>query len=150
MSDGEIRQSVKRIWHPYTSWEEFHAGMWRRVYGDERAKFLGEAIRFTGDPELYGQWMLKVTAAWPMSCEHNLTDIGQNRRAWIGHAACCLAIKCPEDITRSAWGHLSEDQRMKANQKADFAIVTWERAHSRKNSEVHRHLETAWIPGWDS
>lgn len=141
---------MKRIWHPYTAWEEFHAGMWRRVYGEERNRFLQKAITFTGDHELYGSWMLKVIEAWPLSCEHNLTDICQNRRAWIGHAACTLAINCPEDITRSAWGHLSEEQRIKANHKADLAIVTWERFYSRKNSEVRRDMETAWLPGWNS
>jgi hypothetical protein len=123
--------------------------MWRRVYGEERDKFLAEAIAFTGDSELYGNWMMQIIGRWRISCEHNLTDIGINRRAWIGHAACCLAINCPEDITRSAWKHLSEDQQSKANQKADFAIVSWERKHSRKNSELYQDLGTAWLQGWD-
>lgn len=104
--------------------------MWRSVTRQERARLLAMAIKFTGDAERYGEAMLAVLKAWPISCEHNLSDIGQNRRAWIGHAACCLATGCPEDVTREAWGHLTEKQRDEANQKATEAIVTWENARA--------------------
>jgi len=120
---------VKRVWHPYTSWEEVAAGMWRQVAGQERERLLREAIAFTGDAERYGASMLDVINAWPISCEHNLTDLGQNRRAWLGHAACCLAIGCPEDVTREAWGHLSEEQRIAADRKALTAILAWQNAY---------------------
>jgi hypothetical protein len=116
----------RRIFHPYTAWEEVPAGMWASIGGAEGRRLLAEAITFTGDHELYGSFMLKVLDAWPVSCEHNLSDIGQNRKAWIGHAACCLAIGCPEDITREAWGYLTEEQRVAANRKASEAILTWE------------------------
>jgi hypothetical protein len=69
----------KKVWHPYTAWEEYHAGMWRKVYGHERTRFLQASIAFTGDPELYGKWMMSVIEAWPISCEHNLTDYGINK-----------------------------------------------------------------------
>jgi hypothetical protein len=120
---------VKRIWHPYTAWEEVAAGMWASVGGSERKRLLAEAITFTGDHERYGSYMLQVLNAWPISCEHNLSDIGQNRKAWIGHAACCLAIGCPEDITREAWGYLTEEQRVSANRRAAEAISVWEGRH---------------------
>lgn len=117
---------MRRIFHPYTAWEEYAAGMWSSVGGAARAKLLAEAIAFTGDHEKYGSAMLAVLNAWPISCEHNLSDLGQNRKAWIGHAACCLAIGCPEDITREAWGYLTEAQRVAANRKAAEAIMVWE------------------------
>jgi hypothetical protein len=63
-----------------------------------------------------------------------LTDISQNRRAWIGHAACCMAIKCPEYITRSAWGYLTKEQQDLANAEADRAIAWWER---NKGGEIY-------------
>lgn len=74
--------------------------------------------------------MLRVLPAWPISCEHNLTDLAQNRRAWIGHAACCLELACSEDVTREAWGHLTQGQRDAANAKASEAIATWESARA--------------------
>src|SRR5690348_16106835 len=141
---------LARVWHPYWSWEEYTAGMWRRVYGVEREQFLQQAIIFTGNTELYGSWMLKVVKAWSISCEHNLTDYGMNRRAWIGHAACCLAINCPEDITRSAWKCLAEDQRIRANIKADEAIYAWERKYAAQNSRIRRDLESERLSRRDS
>jgi hypothetical protein len=112
------------IWHPYTSWEEMQFNMWGNV--KDRAQWLQKAIDFTGNHELYGSWMLRVIDAWPTSCEQNLTKLDTNRKAWIGHAAVALAIQCPEDIVRQAWGFLSDEQQKLANQKAQEAINKWE------------------------
>lgn len=112
-----------RIWHPYTVWEEVPAGMW----GPAKRDCLDDAVTFTGNATLYGAAMMRVTLEWPRSCEHNLTDIGQNRRAWIGHAAACLEIGCPEHVTRKAWGFLTQVQRDEANDQATQAILSWER-----------------------
>lgn len=103
--------------------------MWGSV--SDRKKYLKLAIEFTGDHKKYGRFMLRVANEWKYSCEHNLSNVTQNRKAWIGHAATALAIGCPEDITRQAWSYLSDDQQNKANHKADKAILYWE----------HKHLE---------
>lgn len=124
---------MKRIWHPYTSWEDYKAGMWRTVSGKEKAYLLQKAIIFTGNAALYGEWMLKVIDAWPIGCEHNFTDTSINRRAWVGHAACCMAINCPESVTREAWKHLNQQQQDDANAVADIAIKTWE--HNEKKDK---------------
>lgn len=105
--------------------------MWGKV--KDRAAFLKQAIEFTGDHKKYGEAMIRVIHEWPISCEHNLSDTSQNRRAWIGHAACAIQIKCPEDIVREAWHHLSDAQRIDANKAADNAIKIWER--NKKGSE---------------
>jgi hypothetical protein len=117
---------MNRIYHPYHLWEDWKFGMWRYTSEIEKAEYLQRAIEFTGDAELYGSYMLKVLAQWPYACEHNLSNRAINRQAWIGHAACCLAINCPEDITRLAWHQLTQKQQDDANAKADFAIQTWE------------------------
>jgi len=98
--------------------------MWGSV--SNRDEYLQRAIEFTGNAELYGEHMMRVANEWPLSCEHNLTDLSQNRKAWIGHAACALAMQCPEDIVRLAWSQLSERQQIEANAKADEAIRYWE------------------------
>ena len=124
---------MKRVYHNYRDWEEYHAGMWRILHGDEAKEYLDKAIAFTGDAELYGEWMLRVIEAWPISCEQHLTARSMNRQAWVGHAACCLAIGCPEEITRLAWHQLTQQQQDEANAKADAAIVAWE---VRKNAQT--------------
>lgn len=118
------------IWHPYTSWEEMQHNMWGAV--KDRKSWLQRAIDFTGDHKLYGSWMRRVAAEWPMSCEQNLTKRDTNRKAWIGHAAVAMAIQCPEDIVREAWGYLTKEQQDLANAEAQSTIDEWEIEHAKK------------------
>lgn len=130
-------QKIKKLWHHYLKWEDYQNGMYRTLSGEERAKLLTRALEFTGNANLYGDWMLEVVERWPISCEQNLSDVHMNRQAWIGHAACCMALGCPEDITREAWWMLTQEQRDEADAKAAFAIELWESIHGSQNSEVH-------------
>lgn len=120
---------IERIYHPYWLWEEVQHNMWGKV--DNRAHYLNMAIEFTGSTELYGEFMMRATLNWPYSCEHNLTNKTQNRKAWIGHAAVALAFQCPEDIVRKAWGFLTEKQQIEANDKAALAIQSWETSYAK-------------------
>jgi hypothetical protein len=117
---------MDRVYFSYDKWEDWHYGMWRNVYGLERNRLLGKAVEFTGNACKYGSFMLKVIREWPYSCLHNLSNVSMNRQAWIGHAACCLAINCPEDITRLAWHKLTQQQQDEANEQANKAIEQWE------------------------
>lgn len=110
------------VWHPFWVLEEVQNNMW----GDSihRKTWREIAASFTGNHALYGNWMRRVVDEWQNSCEHNLTKPG-DKRAWIGHAAVAMAIKCPEDIVREAWGDLTDEQREKANKQASEAIEYW-------------------------
>lgn len=121
---------MQQVYYPYWLWEDYQAGMWRNVFGDERMKLLEKAIKFTGDAKLYGSYMLRVVKSWFYSCSVNFTNPSINHQAWVGHAACCLAISCPEDITRLAWHELSEQQQIDANIQADKAISLWFKKYS--------------------
>ena len=107
--------------------EEFKSAMWGDV--SRKSTWLRMAIEFTGDAELYGEWMVRVTEQWKHSCQHNLTKAG-DKRPWIGHAAVALAINCPEHIVRLAWGYLTPEQQEKANKKAEEAIELWRRKNA--------------------
>ena len=102
--------------------------MWRSP--QNREQMLCDAIEFTGCAESYGAAMMRVIKEWPISCEHNLSNIEQNRRAWIGHAACAIEKGFCEDVVREAWGHLRIDQQIAANKKAQQAIEEWEKWQS--------------------
>jgi len=93
---------------------------------------------------------LLVIEQWPITCEHNLTDLNQNRKAWIGHAATCLAIGAPEDITRKAWHALNLEQQEAANLKAKEAIQLWEERHERKNNPICEEMGAAGISKRDT
>ncbi len=131
---------MKRVFHPYTEWEDWQSGMWRTISGSERMEMLRKAIEFTGDAELYGSFMRRVIDEWSIACEHNLTDESQNRKAWLGHAATCLAIDCPEDVTRAAWAQLSKQQQDDANKQAQDAIDEWVRRYEEKNSRLREEM----------
>jgi hypothetical protein len=107
-------------------WEDYQAGMWATITGDERKKVQANAIEFISNTELFGEFMLRVVKTWKYSCEQNLSDVHMNRVAWIGQAACCLAFGCPEYITRSAWATVTQAVRDKADAKAEAAIKLWE------------------------
>jgi hypothetical protein len=68
---------------------------------------------------------MRVVNEWPYSCEQAFTNPGMNHLAWVGHAACCLAIQCPEYVTRRAWGKLTNQQQIDANEKAALAVQMW-------------------------
>lgn len=122
--------SIERVYHPYWEWEEIDHNMWGSV--SDRKLYLKRAIEFTGDHRKYGRFMMRVVNEWPKSCNHNLSNTTQNRKAWVGHAACALAIGCPEDIVREAWGYLTQEQQDLANNEADIAIKHWESEQCQK------------------
>lgn len=119
----------KRVYHPVWDWEENKFNMWGDV--SNRAAYLKKAISFTSDHKKYGRFMNRVVNEWRISCENALTDYSINRKAWVGHAACALAMGCPEDITRQAWGMLTDEQRILANREAEAAIQRWERSYAK-------------------
>jgi len=101
--------------------------MWQEVEKGLEEKLLKSAVEFTGNHCVYGEYMHKVLEKWKYSTEHNLSNHAINRQAWIGHAACYIAIGCPEYITRKAWSHLTDEQRDLANRQADIAILEFEK-----------------------
>jgi len=123
-----------RVYHPFQLWEEIKAGMWKCVSERRKEKLLRRAVVFMSDDMIFGMYMKDVTTKWKYSCEHNLTDFNQNRIAWLGQAACALALGCPEDVTRLAWGKLTEQQRALADLKAENCIKEWEKLYEEQNT----------------
>jgi hypothetical protein len=134
---------VKRVYHPFWLWED--VGMWSQPSKAGRDEFLSAAVEFTGNAERYGAAMLRVLDEFPIACEHNLTDMAMNRRAWIGHAAVFLVLCCPEWVTREAWGMLTDQQRIDAEAKADEAIKEFELA--RANTALPAKVATQRVSG---
>ena len=123
---------MKRIFHHYEFWEDYANGMWRTLSRELEFEIIPLAVEFTGNHKLYGAAMLRVVSEWPISCEHNLTNVSINRKAWLGHAACCLEYGWPEYLVRQAWHSLTQKQQDDANERALEAIKTFESKHRKK------------------
>lgn len=126
-----MQKLISQIWHDIRKWEEIAHNMWGDV--DDKKMALDIAIGFTSDHKLYGHYMRRVCDEWPISCENALTDPYLNQKAWVGHAAVALAHNIPEDITRMAWGHLTDEQKYLANKEAERAIAAWKERHISRN-----------------
>lgn len=137
----------KRVWHPVGKWEEMRFGMWGPA--KDWQKQFAQAIEFTGDHKRYGHFMRRVIREWPISCENALTDYALNRRAWVGHAACALALGIPEHIVRRAWGELTDEQRLLANAEAERAIAEWEDSYAARLG-LRSDMEPSLLFKWDS
>lgn len=117
---------MTRVFKHYLEWEDWRAGMYATINGHARADALEAARLLLADHVRLGRAMFRVLAEWPTSVAVNLTDRASNRRAWMGQAACCLAAGVPEDVTREAWGLLTDSERRQANHAADATISYWE------------------------
>ena len=116
---------MKRLYHHYEKWEEITHGMWRTVHGEARQPLLDAAAVLMKDSILFHACMLRASKEWRYSCEVHLSG-GYNRQAWMGHAGCCIAQGCPEDITRQAWHTLTQDEQDEANRMADAVLKDWD------------------------
>lgn len=122
---------MQRIFHHYSLWEDFHAGMYDESK-DGRAERVIKASEILGTPEICREAMEKVVADWKISTEYNLSNLEINRKAWLGQAACCYYAGIHEDETREAWGVMTGEQRIEANKIAAEIIKKWQRKRERE------------------
>lgn len=113
---------MTRVYHPYTSWEDYRAGMWS---DDGPSDGVAEAVRILADPELFRAAAAEMVADWPTSAEQNLTAPASGRRSWIGQATCCHLAGVTETQTREAWWLLAPEEREIANAVADQVVAAW-------------------------
>ena len=115
---------MKRIYHHYNKWEDFHHGMYEedKTGREIRVKL---AAYILGNAGICKRAMLMVIENWKTATEFNLSNTWINRRAWLGQAACSIYAGVHEDETREAWGKLSSEKRTQANDIATAVIKEW-------------------------
>ena len=126
-----MQNQIKQVWRDVREWEEVAHNMWGEIENKKQA--INVAIGFTSDHKLYGYYMKRVAREWPVSCQNALTDPHMNHKAWIGHAAVALAHNIPEDITRIAWGFLTDEQKYLANKEAEREVAAWRKCYFEDN-----------------
>lgn len=124
---------MKRIFHHYSLWEDFHAGMYDESK-DGRKERVKKAAFILGTPEICREAMEKVVSEWQIATEYNLSNAEINRKAWLGQAACSCYAGIHEDETREAWGIMTEPQRIEANRIAASIIKAWVYVREREEN----------------
>lgn len=133
--------TIKQVFEHYAKWEDFQNGLWRVVSPDEETVFTALAIDLLADESALDSAMRAVVSEWKISAIVNLTNYGQNRRAWLGQSACCFHSRCPEQCTRAAWNLLPRETQARANAIAERVILDWERAYRRAVLCLSEQLE---------
>jgi predicted DCC family thiol-disulfide oxidoreductase YuxK len=89
------------VYHPYTAWEDWQAGMWQTPV-DVTAD-VERAVHILATPNLFRDAARVMFREWPNATEHNLTtNLASNRYSWVGQATCCHLANVPELATRAA------------------------------------------------
>jgi len=123
---------MKQVFEHYEKWEDFQNGMYEiKDVIDKDKKVIG-AIKLLSDPIEFYNAMNSMINKWKIAADVNLTNLNQNRRAWLGAAACMFIHNTPEYLTRIAWGLLNKDIQDKANKVADKIIEDYKKNKNEK------------------
>lgn len=135
---------IPRVAHPWWAWEDHKDGMYSFPCGWQQS--IPAARDLLTSPGRLEDAMRAVVDAWPVSAEHQLTNTEQNRRAWLGQAACRLAAQAPAVATRAAWAQLTDAQCNAANAAAERVIREWERDYA--GDDLFALCGEDWLPPW--
>lgn len=115
-----------RFYADYRQLEEYHAGMWRRIAGeDARTEWLARAVAHLRDQEAFRAAMARVLVEWPTSCLHNCTNPSLNKPVWLAHAGAALVAGIPEEMMRLGYWQLGEYDRTRADADAQELASRW-------------------------
>lgn len=116
---------MKQYFTEYKNWEDWQNGMWKTHEKNQENELISNAINCLKNPL---SAMQRVVNDWPVCTKVNLSDKSQNRKSWLGQAACCIVYGIPEHLTRKAWMMLTDEERINANEIAKKVIEQWEKS----------------------
>lgn len=145
---------IERIYHPYESWECFHAGFFELAYCTKMdfEIFQSQYASFLRDSERFMFAISRVFDEWPISCENFLTNNQINRIAWLGQASACIETGLPSSFRGGFW-KLSATEQDIANGIAHMKIKEWILEHKknkRSSSALRCELDEQLLFEWDS
>jgi hypothetical protein len=121
---------MKQIFEHYEKWEDYQAGMYQLTDIIDKDLKVINSIKLLSDNNLFYDICKKILIDWPIASNVNLTNKNQNRRAWLGAAACMYKNRCPEYLTRIAWNLLNKEIQDKANLIAEKIISEYEKRNT--------------------
>ena len=116
---------MKRIYHPYSLWEDHKHGFYNNCSGKEKEEKTQAVLNMFNSAELTKEYMTRVINEWVYSCQHNFTNESLNKIAYLGQAACCIYAGIPNTITMNAWSMLTKEVQDRADGIAKECINKW-------------------------
>ena len=113
---------IKQYFTHYENWEDYRQGMYRLTDEKDKDILVFKAVNLLKNQELFYDTMKELVLNWDIATKVNLTNNQQNKRAWLGAAACSYKYNVPEYLTRIAWNLLNKEDQIKANQTAEKII----------------------------
>jgi hypothetical protein len=117
---------MKQIFRNYLEWEDWQRGMYAPMKPELEERMIEDAIQLLSNSDKCLAFMERVTITMPIATLVNLTNLGCNRKAWIGQASCFEYAGCVDLATRIAWWKLEPQQQNEANEIAKLVINEWE------------------------
>lgn len=136
---------MKRIWHPWNSWECYWAGMFDGKTGLSPDEAKLEYAEFLRDTRRFRRALKQVLRQWPVSCEHFLSNESINRVAWLGQASMCIATGV-NYTHRAGFKLLTEHEQRRANAIAEEALFVW-LANAEPRAQLCLDLAPQGLPG---
>lgn len=128
---------MKQIFYHYTLWEDYKNGMYDEIKDGRKDRVKQAVILLSDTAKLYEQ-MSRVTHEWKYATEQNLSNNSINHQAFLGQTACNIWRGIKEDETREAWGHLTCEQRYKANRVADQVYKEWYEQYEKEHGSCYQ------------
>ena len=113
---------------PWDNWEDYAAGLYQHWMPLRPGK-VQDSIRLLSDADRFAETAREMLRAWPGAARHNL-GLPSGRRSWVGQASCCYCHGASSEETASAWGRLSNQTQICANEIADAVAIDYIRGIS--------------------
>jgi len=131
---------MRRYYARYVLWEDYQNGMYDKYLEPDKLALIDKAKSLLSDSAKFHAAIIELTQKWIVSTKVNMTNKHENRRAWLGWAACCYRYKVPEILTREAWRLLTDAERNSANFVADKFIKNYDLNYEKNNISIYNRL----------
>lgn len=133
--------NMEQIYIEYQKWEDYLSGMYNMNDTIDKDKKVINAINLLSNPNQFYEVCNDLVNDWKNATDVNLSNKNQNRKAWLGAAACMYKYEVPEYLTRIAWGLLNKQVQDSANRIAEKIIQEYE----GKNRKIHSDVGTTML-----
>lgn len=127
---------MKQVFAHYEYWEDYQSGMYNTNNIQRKDAKVIAAINLLSDCSLFYETMELLSQEWKICFSVNMTNNQQNRRAWLGAAACMYKFGTPEFLTRVAWNLLDKNVQDAANKTADKFISKFENKNKQSYAKT--------------